>query len=609
VLQRLNKLLKDHALLATAILIGCAIYAKFLFYGHISWDDPEMVFKNRDVKAFDIARLFKGHYVGNYIPLTMLLHAIGWGLFENSHWGHHLLNILLHVINGVLVFRIGQKLFKSTLIANTGAIIFLLHPLQVESVGWISELKNVLSTALYLYAFYNYLLYTENRKTAFYLSTLLLFLLGCLSKSSVVVFPLVLIVFDFFMLRDFSMKSLLNKIPFLFLSLFFGFINIKTQTADLFINHAHEFPYYQRTGFAGYALFRYLLLYVFPFNLSVIYPYPNAQALPLATGFIVLLTLGVAIFLTIKKRYYTWAFLILFVLLNLALVLQFLPFGEVLYADRYAYIPVIGLAWMTGLALNRLSGFLLKTVSTIAVCFIVLLTFIRCGVWSSGITLYKDILRNFPNSFVALNSVGVEYMYANDDSKALFYLNKAVSVAPYNYKGFYNRGLWFIKNNKPQPAIKNFNDALALYDYPKAYVGRASAYYMEGDLPKAMSDAGYVLGKDNGNAKAHFVMGNCYNDMNRLDDAMNEYNKCIELSGEEADYYFKRAIVYGKKQDFISCLNDLDLCTSLNSNLIEAYYWKGVAKVNLRQDPCSDFRRAAQNNYEPAVNAYHRYCR
>jgi tetratricopeptide (TPR) repeat protein len=131
---------------------------------------------------------------------------------------------------------------------------------------------------------------------------------------------------------------------------------------------------------------------------------------------------------------------------------------------------------------------------------------------------------------------------------------------------------------------------------------------MLGDLPKAISDANYVLSKDSDNVRAHFVLGNCYNKLNNLDEALHEYNKCIELNNEEADYYFQRAIVYGKKQDFRMSLGDLEICTNMNSAMYEAYYWKGVAKVNLKQDPCADFRIAAQKNFEPAVNAYYRYC-
>lgn len=585
-----------------------AAYSRFLFFGHISWDDPEMVFKNKAVQNFDVKALLNGHYVGNYIPLTMLVHAMAWQLFGDHDGAHHMLIIGLHLLNGILVYQAGRRLFKSAAAANLGCLIFLLHPLQVESVGWISELKNVLSTTFYLAGLLSYLEYNANKKIKDYLLTALFFILGCLSKSSVVVFPLSLLCIDIILQQRISYKFLLNKLPLLPVSLLFGFINLKTQAADLFINYAHAFPYYQRTGYAGYALAKYLLMFILPVNLSVIYPYPQNMTPALVTGYLALAGIALALFLLYRKKRFTYLALVLFTLVNLALVLQFVPFGEVLYADRYMYVPVIGFAWLSALLASRFS-FSLKPVTLALIAVLGLAAFARGHVWRSAITLYEDILKSFPNSFVALNSVGVEYMFRNNDEKAFYYLDKSVKVAPYNYKGFYNRGLLFLKNQQPEQAIENFNRALAIYDYLKAYVGRASAFQMAGNIPRAMEDANHVLAMSPGNAKAHFILGNCYNDMNRLNDAMKEYNAALALNGEEAEFYFKRGIVYGKKQDFDACIRDMNVCLALNPDYYEAYYWRGVAKVNTRQNACPDFKIAAQKNYKPAVEAFNTYCR
>jgi tetratricopeptide (TPR) repeat protein len=310
----------------------------------------------------------------------------------------------------------------------------------------------------------------------------------------------------------------------------------------------------------------------------------------------------------IKQKKYQWFSIVVFVMVNLVLVLQVLPFGEVLFADRYAYIPIIGLAWMLGFIFTKV-----KTQS-LAICLIVIgvfsaFSFSRASAWKSAITLYEDILKKYPEQYVALNSAGVECMFLNEDEKALEYFNKAVRIAPRNYKGFYNRGLLYLKNNKPELALKSFNQTLALYQYGKAYTARASAYYALGDIPKALNDANYAIGMDKNNAKAHFVLGNCLSDLNKLDDAISEYNTCITLNKEESDFYFKRAITYGKKQNFNFCLSDLVVCLALNPNYYEAYYWKGVVKINLKQNPCEDFKIAAEHNYEPAVNAFNKYCR
>lgn len=568
-----------------------------------------MVFKNQLVKSFDVKGLFTGHFVGNYIPLTMCLHAIGWLFFENSDAGHHFINIIFHCLNGILVYQCGRRLFKTDSVASIAALIFLLHPLQIESVGWISELKNILSGTFYLGGILAYLNYKDSATKKNYLLVFVFFVLGCLSKSSVVVFPLSMMCIDLLIDKKFSLKTQLNKIPFFVVSVLFGYINIKTQTADLFINHAHEFPYYQRFGFAGFAILKYLILFLFPVNLSVIYPYPEIKASVFVLGYFMLAGIIALIFwLLRRKKTTTIPALILFVIANLILVLQILPFGEVLYADRYLYVPIIGLGWMAGLVISKI-----KINSTIIITLVIIVLSIcslaRITVWKSALSLYEDILKKYPDQFIALNSAGVESMFLNEDEKALTYLNKAVDVAPRNYKGFYNRGLLLIKNKKPELAIKSFNESIALYDYAKAYTGRAAAYYMLGDISKAMNDAKTALVKDPSSARAQFVLANCYNDLNKLDDAMAAYNTCIKLNGEEAEFYFKRAIVFGKQQDFNSCLSDLMVCLQINPSYYEAYYWKGVAKVNLKQNPCEDFKIAAQHNIEPGINAYYNYCK
>jgi tetratricopeptide (TPR) repeat protein len=591
-----------------AVAVALIIYSRFLFFGHISWDDPEMVFRNKEIRDFDLKALFTNHYVGNYIPLTMLSHAISWLLFGSNDWGHHLVNILLHLLNGVLVYQLGRRIFKNDIISNLGAIVFLLHPLQVESVGWISEQKNVLSTTFYLASILYYLKFRVAGQWKFYSVCLLLFIAGCLSKSAVVVLPLVLIILDIQQDKQFRINFLLNKIPFFLISLLIGLINIKTQTADQFINYSHTFAYPVRTGFAGFALVKYLLLFLFPVNLSVIYPYPDVKISTLLSGGLFLLLLLSVIFISYRKKQFEFFYLLLFILFNLILVLQFLPFGEVLYADRYMYVPVIGFGWLFGLVLSKVKipG---KAIAIGLGLVFSLLTFSRAGAWSSAIHLYEDIIKKYPDQFIALNSAGVESMFMNNDRKSLEYFNRAIKASPGNYKGYYNRGLLYIKNNQPELAIKTLNESIGIYDYRKAYVARATAYYMMKDLPKALNDANHVLEEEPNNPKAHFVVGNCYNDLNKLDEAMRAYNKCIELNNEEPEYYFKRAIVFGKKQDFSSCLSDLELCISMNPEYYEAYYWRGVSKVNLRQNPCEDFKVAARNNFEPAIAAFNKYCR
>lgn len=590
-----------------ALCASLIIYFRFLYFDAVSWDDPEMVFRNRSVRSFDIASLISDHFVGNYIPVTMLLHALAFKIFGSTAGGHHAINILFHLLNGILVYRIVLLLLKTKGSAGLAVVIFLLHPLQIESAGWISELKNVVWTFFALLAILSYLNYQSENKQRQLLQVYIFFLLSCLSKPSAVILPLVFICLDVFQQNSFRFKFLLNKIPLLLFSLLFGIINMKTQSADLFINYAHAFPYYQRVAFAGYALLKYLFFFFVPIKLSALHPYPVFSNSILVIGFLSILSLIILLLVLYRKKHFAAFSLIKTSIISLILVLQFIPFGESLYADRYMYFSILFFS-LVFIYLIREKINLIKYSAYALLILLPILSFSRASVWKNGEALYSDVIKTYPESFVALNSLGTELMMQNKDEEALAYLDKAILAGPRNFKGYYNRGLLLLKMNKPNEAIKSFNQVLELKDYNKAYVGRASAYYLMKDIPKAMKDAEYVLSREGDQAKALFVLGNCYNEMNQLEKAISVYDRCVLISPEDPDFYFKRGIAFGKMQQFEKCLNDLNTCIELNSNYYEAYFWRGVAKVNLKLNPCEDLGFAAKNNIQPAVSAFQKYC-
>ena len=607
-MQNARNIVKENSLLLLALLVCAVIYGLRIKQVHISWDDPEMVFKNQDVQHFQLSAIFRKHYVGNYLPVTMLAHALMYFFFGSSDLAHHSLNLLLHLLNGVLVYKLSCLIFKDKQPSFISAVIFLLHPVQVESVAWISELKNILSTTFYLLGLLAWSTYVKNPGILNYFRVILYFLLGVLSKPSLIAFPLSLIALEFIFGLPFRFRTQINKLPLLLVSLLFGLLTIQTQSADLFINHSHEFPYWQRIVNSGVALYNYLLLFLTPVHLSIIYPFPEANLQNILTGCLFLLILVAVVIWLLLNKQGRWFGILCFVLFNFILVLQFLPFGEVLYADRYVYVPLIGLAWALSSGLDSIK----LNSNVMAVVLIVLLGFLsstRLKAWKSALVLYEDILIKYPNEFLALNSAGVECMFLNEDQKALDYFNRSVKAAPKNYKSYFNRGLLYLKNNKPNLAIQSFNQSLELYNYSKAYAGRASAYFLLGDLPKALSDAKQAIELDPKNAKAHFITGACYEKLNNLGAAKTSLNTCIELNPEDPDFYFKRAIVFGKQQNFTDCLHDLDVCLELKPSYTEAYYWRGVAKINLKLPPCEDFQKAAIENFEPAVSAFNTHCR
>jgi tetratricopeptide (TPR) repeat protein len=596
-----------YALILSILIV--VVYIKLFSAHFISWDDGDVLLNNKDVHDFNVNAFFTNYYVGNYAPITMIGFAIDWLIFNGNAAGHHAMSLLFHIINGVLVYYLTSLILKDKLKALLCAIIFCFHPLQVETVAWVSAKNNIVYSVFFLLGLIQYSKFILEGNKKQYAYALLFFVLSVLSKPSAICFPLVLILLDYLLKTKSNFKSIIiNKIPFIIVAAILGLATIYTRTEDKFINQNHAYAIHERIGYAGYAILQYIYKFFIPMDLSVIYPYPQNKTVSIIIGYVMIALLIVGIYKLYKSSSKIIFFGLLFFMINLLLVLQFIPFGEVLTADRYMYLPIIGIS-IALLSIIPLKESQLKIVGILLILVFGSLTFMRASVWKNSISLYSDIIKKYPHSFVALNSLGAEYMLNKNYDMSLRYLNAAINENTEYYKGYYNRGLLYAQTDRMKNALRDFDKAIALKQYPKAYVARANAYYILKDFPKAISDAEAVLKADANNPKANYVLANCYDDLTQLDKALGYYNKVISVSPENPLYFMRRAILYGKMQQFQMCLQDLDACTNIDANYAEAYYWKGVVKVNMKQNPCGDLRKALDLGFTAAQQPLQTYCR
>lgn len=596
-----------HALILSILIV--AAYFKLFSANFISWDDGEVLVNNKDVHDFNLKAFFTNYYVGNYAPMAMIGFAIDWLIFHGNAAGHHAMSLLFHILNGVLVYKLAELILKDNLKALLCAVIFCFHPLQVETVAWVSAKNNLVYSVFFLLGLIHYSKFILNGIKKNYIYALLFFILSVLSKPSAICFPLVLVAIDYLLKQKTDFKSLIvNKIPFIIVAVVLGIATIYTRTEDKFINQNHSYAIHERIGYAGYAILQYIYKFFIPMDLSVIYPYPQNKTLSIGVGYLIFILLVFALYKLYKSSSKIIFFGLLFFIINLLLVLQFIPFGEVLTADRYMYLPMIGIS-IALLSIIPLKEKQLKITGIALMLVFGSLTFMRASVWKNSIALYSDIIKKYPHSYVALNSLGAEYMLNKNYDMASRYLNATVNENPNYYKGYYNRGLLYAQTNRMKNALQDFDKAIALNQYPKAYVARATAYYELKDFSKAISDAETVLKKEPNNPKANYVLANCYDDLNQLDKALIYYNKVISSNSENPMYYLRRAIVYGKQQQYHQCLQDLDVSTNIDANYGEAYYWKGVVKVNMKQNPCNDLKKAMNLGFTAAQQPLMTYCK
>lgn len=588
-------------------LVFPIVFYKLFNTGFMCWDDADYILENRYIHKFILESFFARFYIGNYHPLTMLSFAIDWKFFGNHANWYHLENVVWHLCNTLLVFYVGRKINLNSLQAFVLAFIFAFHPLQIESVAWISERKNLLYTFFFLSSLLFYLKYKSSQKNWQLFLVYLLFVLSMLSKAAAVTLPVIFVLIDWFVFKENWLKSSRKKTVFFLFSIAFGVLNLVSQSSGKFISAKHDYPIIDKLGIFGYGIFHYVSKFFFPANLSVFYSYPDNLKTVTIIGVLTLIGLVLVIYFIIKHKKSDVLFPVLFFLSNIVLVLQLIPFGDAITADRYMYVPIIGLSLLFIYVWTKFN--INKYVVLIVICILPVLSFLRAGLWQDNIVLLKNSLKINPTSIIPLNSIGVIYMERNDFKNAFLYLNKTINYSPNYYKGYYNRGLLNGKVEKYEDAIRDFTKTINLTNYYKAYVGRGNSYLMIKDYSKAIADGekSFALNKDN--PRALFLLANCYDDLNQLDKAINYYNQAINLNPEDPSYYLRRAIVYGKLQQFTTCLQDLDRCTTLNANYAEAYYWKGVVKVNLKQNPCSDLKKALDLGFTAAENPLRTYCK
>ena len=223
--KRMNR--KSVIALAGILLVSFLIYLPAM-KGEFVWDDYVYVQSNPMIYSFDLAQIFSKYVLGNYHPLTMLVLSIEYSLFGFNVVGYHFINVLIHLANTLLVFRLVLLLCRKDAIALIAALFFGIHPLHVESVAWVSELKDLLYSLFFLASCVAYVNYINKRQSKYYFFALALFILSLLSKAMAASLPLVLILFDYFK-GNLNRKAVLQKIPFFLLSVCFGLIAISAQ--------------------------------------------------------------------------------------------------------------------------------------------------------------------------------------------------------------------------------------------------------------------------------------------------------------------------------------------------------------------------------------------
>jgi len=490
------------------VIITSLVYFQAIHFDFVNYDDDGYVYQNPLVKSGisikGIFEAFSEMYKANWIPLTLISYMMDTEIFGVSPIGYHFTNIFFHILNSVLVFFFFKISTGHLWSGFVVAMLFAIHPLHVESVVWISERKDVLSTFFGICALIMYVRYATQKDLKKYLAVFLLFLCSLMSKPMLVTLPLVFFLLDFWPIHRMPSKQIsenfrnilmlvFEKLPFFILSLIFSIIAILSQKSGGTVGTITEFPLSVRLMNSIVSYTEYIFKAVWPTNLAVIYPYqPDIRISRIIISILVLFVITCAVIYWNKKNpalLVGWSWF----LITLLPVIGLIQVGTQAMADRYTYVPLIGLfivaVW--GIQYLILKFRLNKRIVGMATATIILtfsiMTLNQITIWKNSATLFKHALSVTHDNWVAHLNYGEALLEQGQVEEAIGQYKKALEIKPNFELAYLNIGAVFAKKGQADHAIAYYQKALAIrQNQPMAWLNLGNAYFRKGVPDKAI---------------------------------------------------------------------------------------------------------------------------
>lgn len=448
-----------------------AIHLRGLNGQFVEWDDSAHITQNPAIRSLTPASLwtmFSQPAAKLYCPFTWLSFAIDYQIWGHAPIGYHLTNLLLHLANTALVLLFVRRLLDGRFVraipaALLTAIIFGVHPLRVESVAWATERKDLLFAFFYLLALLQYLNWVTRAKRSAYFACFALFICSALSKSTAVTFPLVLLLLDVFWKPR---RAFAEKVPFLLVSMTIGLVTLVAQSSGKgdTLSSAEAIPVWARAGLVGFCALFYVRKFFMPINLSPIYPtFDELGWTPAhAAAWVFAFSIVTGLFIAYRRR---WPALLpawLFYLIALSPTIGLVPVGIHVVADRFSYLPLIGLAVPVSMGIVLLPRGINLPVGLIISGLLSWLTFRQTLVWQNTETLFSRALEINPDCLPAHINLTVWYTRHRRYDEAIEHGRRAVAIAPQGIPGRKNLGLALVRAGRCREAFdiaRGLNDS------------------------------------------------------------------------------------------------------------------------------------------------------
>jgi tetratricopeptide (TPR) repeat protein len=620
------------------ILITFAAFWQVRHNEFISLDDNLYVTENlhvqRGLTVKGLAWALTRSYAGHWHPITWLSHMLDYNLYGLNPGGHHMTNVFFHVANTLLLFLLLEKMTGALWRSGFVAALFAVHPLHVESVAWVAERKDVVFTLFWILTLWAYSFFVKKPKLGRYLMVLLCFILSLMSKPMAVTLPFVLLLMDFWPLGRFKLEKsidaaqqgiplsrlILEKIPLFLLTAGFSVFTLLSHWKGGALTSFVKIPLGMRIGNALVSSIDYITKMIWPAHLAVLYPHPMSLPIWETVGAALLLIILTALMFIAGRR---WPYLIvgwLWYLGTLVPVMGLVQAGPQAMADRFTYIPLIGLFIVVAYGVPdlltrwRYRNIVLAASGGLVLTILIITTLSQVRLWQNSITLFNHTLKVTGDNPIIHNNLGVTLMKQGREKEAWAHCTRALEINPNYADALYNQGALLVGQGKDQEAMALFAKTLRIkpsHAEAHHYLGvlltkqgkiqEAIHHFMEAvrakaDYGEAYRNLGIVLvgqGKEQEaipyfrealriNPKdyiAHNNLGAALSRQGRIGEAMAHYTQALQINPISADAHYNLGsllALQGRDEEAMVHLNE---ALRINPRDAQVHYQIGALLV------------------------------
>ena len=554
----------------------------------VIYDDSPYILSNKNIQngfnRTSISWAFTTLFASNWQPITWLSLMLDYKMFGTNAGGYHVTNVLIHLVNTLLLFLILNKMTGRLWQSGFVAALFAVHPLHVESVAWVMERKDVLSTMFWLLTMGAYAYYADNLSLKRYIWVFVMFALGLMSKPMLVTLPVILLLLDYWPLRRFqgysfslNQRLIVEKIPLLALSAVVSAITIFAQGKSGALMSFEHVCLLKRIINAVVSYGAYVAKMLWPLNLACFYPYPTSFPIPVVLLSVSFLT--VVSFLSFKYMrtvpYLAMGWL--WYLITLLPVCGIIQVGDQTMADRYTYIPLIGLFIVITLGIpdllkrNPYHKYFIPFAAGATLLLLIPLTYKQTGIWKNSVTLLEHALAVTGENYMAHNNLGSYFMGHKRFDEAEYHFKKLIQIKPDNVYYLNNLGIALFRQNRYEEAMKFYLRAISINPYfPDSYFNAADVSGFSGRNKEALEYYKKALQLRPGHAVAEHNVALILIHQEKLDEALIFLRAAIRHKPDYAEAHKTLAVVLTRKNQISEAIDALNEALRINPQYTEA---------------------------------------